>query len=36
MTVIQMTEKQYEDRLVLLSEHKEKPVEESAQLTLVL
>lgn len=36
VTVIQMTEKQYEDRLVLLSEHKEKPVEESAQLTLVL
>ena len=35
VTVIQMTEKQYEDRLVLLSEHKEQRPEESAQLTLV-
>lgn len=35
VTVIQMTEKQYEDRLVLLSEHKEVPAEHGAQLTLV-
>lgn len=35
VTVLQMTEKQYEDRLVLLSEHKERPVEQGAQLTLV-
>lgn len=31
VTVIEMTEKQYEDRMVLLSEHKE----QGAQLTLV-
>lgn len=35
VTVIQMTEKQYEDRLVLLSEHKLVPPEQTAQLTLV-
>ena len=35
VTVIEMTEKQYEDRLVLLSERKERPVEQGAQLTLV-
>ena len=35
VTVIEMTEKQYEDRMVLLSEHKEQPVEQGAQLTLV-
>lgn len=36
VTVIQMTEKQYEDRIVLLSDRKEEPLEQSAQLTLVL
>lgn len=35
VTVIEMTEKQYEDRMVLLSEHKEQPVEQGAQLTLM-
>ena len=30
-----MTEKQYEDRMVLLSERREAPIEQGAQLTLV-
>lgn len=36
VTVIQLTEKQYGDRLVLLSDHKlERPKEQGAQLTLI-
>ena len=35
VTVLEMTEKQYENRLVLLSEKRGAPGEQSAQLTLI-